>query len=127
MLVRRLDSQGEPCYGHGTTDFVTGADAVATLVGLAVRMNLGEWFFDASLGVAWWQQVDGQRQILGTSPVDLEFARAELLRVILSVQGVESVQDFALNFNAVNRTVEVVVRILTVYGVPRKIVERKHI
>jgi hypothetical protein len=124
MLVRRLDKNNEPCLGHGASDFVTGADAVATLVYLALKLNLGSWFLDTSLGTAWWQQDESQPQILGRMPADLDFAQSELKRVVLSTSGVASITSFAFNFDRVKRAAEITVVVMTVYGVPRTIVAR---
>jgi hypothetical protein len=121
MLVRRLDSNGEPCYGHGFSDFLAGADAVVTLVLLAIRTTLGEWFLDADLGVAWWMQEEGQRQILGQRPADLAFARSEFIRVVTSVQGVSAVEDLVLDINHATRELSASITVLTDYGAPRTI------
>jgi hypothetical protein len=127
MLVRRLDNDGQPCFGHGVSDFVTGADAVVVLVSLAVRLTLGEWFLDTSLGVAWWKQEDGQKQILGTRPADEAFSRSELVRVVLGVVGVSAIQQLQFFLDHSTREARVAIEILTIYGVPRKVQVRASI
>jgi len=121
MLVRRLDAKGEPCFGHGTSDFVTGADAVVVLVTLALRLTLGQWFLDTSLGVAWWTDDENADAILGRMPANIAFARSEILRVISTTQGVAKVIDLQVAFDHRSRTSAIDADILTDFGGPRKI------
>lgn len=118
-VVRRLDANGEPCYGHGASDFVTGSDAVVILCTLAIRLTLGRWFLDTSLGVAWLQE-EGQ-QILGQRPADVAFARSELLRVLWAVEGVDAVESLSVVLDSSTRKATVDVRILTAFGDTRTI------
>jgi hypothetical protein len=120
MMVRRLDENGQPCYGHGASDFVSGSDAVAVLCVLALRLNMTAWFLDASLGVRWLQDNEAQ-QILGRFPADVAFARSELLRVILGVAGVASVESLDIDFDHRTRSASASIVILTLFGDRRTI------
>lgn len=119
LVVRRLDDNGDPCYGHGPSDFVRDADAVVVLVTMAVSLTMGEWFLDTTLGPAWAHQ-DGQ-QIMGAMPADLAFMRSELVRVVAACPGVDSIIRADMDFDARTRVVSATVEILTVFGQPRTI------
>jgi hypothetical protein len=95
---------------------VSGLDAVVTTVRQAVKLTLGEWFLDTSLGVAWLDQAETSPQILGRMPVDLALARSEVVRATLAVEGVLSVT--ALNFDLARptRTLSATIYITTVYS-----------
>lgn len=120
MMVRRLDEKGEPCFGHGASDFISGTNAVVVLCWLAMRTTLGKWFMDASIGVAWWQQ-NGGEQILGQMPANLAFARSEIVRVLSAVEGVASIESVVIDLDTSLRRASVEVKILTIYGDTRTI------
>jgi hypothetical protein len=113
--VRRLDATGEPCYGHGKSDFLTGTDAVVVLCFLALRLNVGRWFLDTDAGVAW-TRTDGQQQILGQHPADVAFARSEIVRVLSAVEGLDSVESVVVSLDSSRRRLDGWVRIRTIFG-----------
>lgn len=119
MKIRRLDANGDPCFGHGDSDFVTDADAVYLACLLVVSMNYGEWFLDTTQGVRWWNQ-NGE-QIMGVMPADVAFARSDIVRAILERQGVASIEFADVAFDSATRQASCAVGILTEYGQPRTI------
>jgi hypothetical protein len=123
MKVRRIDANGDACFGHGESDWLHDADAVAQCVYSACKLTLGSWFLDTSLGVAWAQQPTGQPSILGRQ-FDQTFAESELKRVVLETSGVSAIQAFTLDYDSTARTLAASIDILTVYGAPRTIVAR---
>lgn len=126
MKVRRLDSNGDACFGHGESDWLHDADAVAQMVYTRVKLTLGSWFLDTSLGAAWSQQPSGQQAIIGRQ-FDQDFAQSEIKRVVLETSGVASIQSFSFNYDATARSASVTMDVLTIYGATRTIVARQDI
>ena len=123
MRVRRLDANGDMCFGHGDSDWLTDADAVAQVVYTTLKLTLGAWFLDTSLGVAWQQQPVGQPAIIGRQ-FDQAFAESELKRVVLETEGVSEISSFDFSYDSTARTFSAQIGVLTIYGAPRTIAAR---
>lgn len=71
-------------------------------VGQRIKQHLltikGEWFLDTELGVAWFSDILGQK----TSE---DAVRSLLINEILKVDGVDKIQDFAINFDEKTRKI----------------------
>lgn len=87
MRVRNIDSKNDWRFGHGNSDYVTEAYAVA----LDIKLKIQEWFRDCFFaeqnGIDW-------RTRLGTHD-QKELLDEDLLRTARSVNGVISI--FAFN------------------------------
>lgn len=101
-------------FGRGPTGFVSDGDAVAQCVYAALKLTLGEWFLDASKGVAWFRQPAGRPSIMDQQ-YDDAFLTAELKRVILKVDGVAAIAAFNFTLDRVTRKGVLNARISTIY------------
>lgn len=73
--------------GAGNIAVTTGPYAIAQDVASAVRVFLGECWYDATLGVAYLQQILGQKP-------SLQFMKAQFIAAGLTVPGVASIACF---------------------------------
>ena len=86
MRVRNVDSNNDWLFGHGTSDYVTEAYAVA----LDIKLKIQEWyrdcFFAEQNGIDWKMRLGAHKQ--------KEVLDSDLLRVANSVEGVVSIFGF---------------------------------
>lgn len=96
---------------------VSGAEAVAQRINILLRMIRGEWFAAMTKGMPWMEGngVDAQTAILGQAFVEVK-TRAEVRKIILSVDGVGVIERLAVVFNRTTRKVDIEWRITTVWG-----------
>lgn len=107
MKVRKLDEDGDMCFGHGSADFYEDcADGVAQNVRTRLSLWRGQWFIDTEEGTPWIQQVLGHRAV----------AEAVLRSRILETPGVVDITSFETVFNPETRKLTVSVTIETNYG-----------
>lgn len=92
----------------GSLVVVDGADALAQRIRCRVRLWLGEWFADTSIGVPW-------QQILGTKNAQ-SFAEATLRRVVATCPGVSHVDAFSFAFDGPRRAAAVGFRVTATDG-----------
>lgn len=108
MRVRKMDSNGDYVFGHGSLDFyVDEPAAVAQLVMTRLRLYKGEWMLDTSAGM-------DKDKILGTHTQSTR--DAEYQRVIVETDGVNSILEYASSLNSKTRAFTVTARIDTIYG-----------
>lgn len=60
MIYRRLDSNGDYIFGQGTTEFLSGVEAVAQAIVTHIKLLLGEWWEDVDNGTPLWQSILGK-------------------------------------------------------------------
>ena len=87
---------------------VSGADALAQRLRGRLRLWLGEWFGDTSIGIPW-------LQMLGTKDAQA-YAEATLRRVVSSCPGVAAVESFDFAFDGATRSAQVGFRARTADG-----------
>lgn len=98
-------------FAGGVLQFVSDAEAVAQAVRCELKTFLGEYFLDQTRGVPYIQL--GQNKT--TSP--LVFGSV-VRRIILSVQGMRSVDSMDFAFNPETRELSVAWSGTTIYGAP---------
>lgn len=60
ITYRKLDQNGDPLWGNGQGSFVSDIDAVAQIIYTRLRLLLGEWWENLSLGTPLFQSMLGQ-------------------------------------------------------------------
>lgn len=110
MRVRRLDKDGDMTFGSGGLNFLQdSADAVAQNIYTNLKLFLGEWFWDKSAGTDWFGKCLGKNTTTS--------AYNEIKRVILSVEGVTSVEDLSLSSDTDSRAITITGNVATKYGI----------
>ncbi len=89
--------------------FTTGLEAVTQAIELAVTLFEGEWFLDRELGVAYYQDVLGQK--FSQTAVIATFREN-----IAAVDDVTGIVTLTASFNGVTREVTVTWEVLTPFG-----------
>lgn len=96
MSDYRMDDNGDLDISNDTLHAVTGREAIAQEVRIALRFFLGEWFLDLDEGVPYFTDVFGKRK-------DVGLVRDLFRRRILSVPGVLNVPQLSLEFTPSER------------------------
>lgn len=113
MKVRKLDKDGD-IVTSGVT-WATEAEAVAQTVKTRLRLFLGEYFRDVTVGVPWLSQGNGEPGILakGFSQDQVE----SLLRLTISqTDEVLQILSFESTYDINTRKISIQTTILTKYG-----------
>ena len=109
MRYRKLDSDQDYSFGHGSADFWQDVpDAPAQAVVTRLHLEQGEWFLDTSEGMPWKTRVLGKY----TGPTRDVVIRSR----ILGSQGVTAIAAYASNLDRDTRAFGVNVTIDTQYG-----------
>lgn len=109
MRYRKLDSNGDFVFGHGTADYlINSSAAVAQAVLTALELFQGEWFLDNQAGVPYMQQILGYNT---QSLYDII-----LKQVIFNVQGVTGIVSYTSVLNPTTRKLTVTATINTQFG-----------
>jgi len=107
MTVRALDI-GEDITTSGT-QFTNGAEEVAQTVKTNLKLFLGEYFRDITIGTPWFQQILGKGASLDTR-------EALIKRQIIQTEGVDSISTFNTDFDLPTRGYTVSASIITQFG-----------
>ena len=108
MRVRSLDSAGDMTFGNGAANFATNSPAgVGQCISTRLRLILGEWFLDTTVGTDWGGKILGRH---GAASYD-----AEIKRVILSTPGVDSIVSYASALST-DRRLSIAATVLTIYS-----------
>ena len=113
MRVRKIGNDGD-IVTSGVT-WATDAEAVAQTVKTRLRLFLGEYFRDITVGVPWLDQGNGEAGILakGFSQDQVE----SLLRLtIQQTDGVLQILSFSSDYSIHTRKISIQTTILTKYG-----------
>lgn len=109
MKYRKLDSDGDYSFGHGSTDWWTDVpDAPAQAVHTRLGLWQGEWFLDSREGMPWTTEVLG-KYTESTRDVAIKDH-------ILQTEGVTSIEDYYSDLNRDTRFFSGGVTVNTVYG-----------
>ncbi len=108
MRVRMLDAGGDMTFGGGAANFHTNTPAgVAQRISTRLRLILGEWYLDTTVGTDWGGKILGRH---GTKSYD-----AEIKRVILGTAGVSSIASYSSALSS-DRELSVSAAVLTTYS-----------
>lgn len=104
---------------NGDLAFVTGADAVAQGIRIAIQMFNGEWFANLDVGIRYLENdhVTASQALLAEK-FNAVKARAEFRREILAVDGVAEITSLDVTFDRTSRTLKVVWAVRTIFGEP---------
>jgi hypothetical protein len=104
-----LDDDGEIHIDEEGLRLVSGAQAVAQLIRIAILLFLGEWFLNLEKGMPWFQEILGQK-------FDPVLIRQRLSERILAVPGVAEIMSVAVSFDPDSRAVTVDWEVRAAFG-----------
>ena len=108
MRIRSLDASGDWQFGRGLQSYVDGQLAILENVATRLRSWYGDCFFALEDGIDWQNRLGrmGQREAL----------ESEILTMILSTDGVLSVDDWSFEVDVGARRAVARYRINTIYS-----------
>ena len=109
MTVRRLDPTTGGIVTSGV-QFIRGRDEIAQTVRTRLRLFLGEYFRDITIGTPWFQSILVKSTTLSSKD-------AQLKRVITQTPGVTQLLDFNADYVIETRRYTITGQILTPFGV----------
>jgi len=100
-----LDADGDLLIATNSLSLVTGDDAIVQNLRIRFQFVLGEWFLDSRIGIPYFAE------ILIKNP-DLTRVRGIFRQAILTTPGIDSLEEFTLDFDrAIRRlTLEFIAR-----------------
>lgn len=110
VKYRKLTNDGDYSFGHNQNDFITDTAAVAQAIGTSIKLLLGEWWEDTSIGLPLFQNILGQP---GT-PENVQATDLLIQDVISNVDGVRRIKDFESSYES--RTYSMKCTVETIYG-----------
>ena len=110
MRYRKLDANLDYTFGHGGADYlIDSPQAVAQAIFTTLKLFLGEWFLDVTVGVPWLTQVVGKSQKDTYDQV--------IKNAIRGVQGVTNLNSYESSLDDFSRVLTIdQVKVDTVYG-----------
>lgn len=113
MRVRKLDANGDMCFGHGQKDFWRNVpEGPAQCAYTRLVFWYGEWFLDPTDGTPWNTQVLGKHTAQTRDPM--------IILRVSQTKGVEEVTQYSSSVNRETREFDASIVINTIYG-PAKI------
>jgi hypothetical protein len=95
-------------FGQGLNNFATDSEAVRINIAARIRVILGEWFMDMTIGVPYFQNPNlPAQQNITDKPVDLSFAEATLKAIILQTEDVIELISFNMVYNPQTRQLSI--------------------
>jgi hypothetical protein len=91
-----LDDDGDLLFENGNLSLTTGLEAIRQHVQVRFNFFLGEWGFDTTLGVPWFQS------ILVKAPAYAVVSQI-LKNVILNTPGVIELTEFSFDYDSATR------------------------
>jgi hypothetical protein len=109
LRYRKLDADGDYLFGSGFDNFyIDQPEAVAQAVATRLKLWLGEWFVDQTIGMPWLTEV------VGTGTMSLY--DGAIRSHIIDTQGVRRIVNYSSILNRDARALRVTALIDTVYG-----------
>lgn len=106
--VRRLDAAGDIMFGRGQASYLSGTEANAQRLRSNLRLILGEFFADTSVGVQTLPNENADAPpILGERP-NLAYARAVFTNAILGSDGIASIDSIEMVIDTPTRELSVI-------------------
>jgi hypothetical protein len=112
IIVRKLDANGDPMYGHGPADFISNIDAVAQIIMTKLKLFQGEWWENLSEGTPMFQSILGVAGA-GKRPGAIALI---LKNRILQAPYTTGVSQIATSFNATSRAFSFTCTVQTIFG-----------
>lgn len=110
MSIRAIDVvTGDWTFGQGRQNYLTGAAEINQDIATALKVFLGECFFDTSFGVDWFNLIGGRAQA----------AQAIILQcrtVISKRSGVTKINSVTASLDAHTRRLSISYNVSTVYS-----------
>jgi hypothetical protein len=97
IIVRKLDSNWDPCWGNGQNDYISDAEAVAQIIRQRLLLFQGEWWEDRTLGTPMFQK------ILGSSR-SIDAVTAIVKDEILDAPYVTGVTNLSVSYSSESRS-----------------------
>lgn len=99
LIVRRLDSTGDPTFGKGLQDCIGTSAATAQKCKCRLQLILGEWFLDTAAGIPWVVTDEGtEKAILGEMGTAV-YGESLIKQAILGTAGIATLNELSLDFN----------------------------
>ncbi len=112
ITVRRINSDGEPAFGHGADDFISDSAAVAQLIIQTILLLRGQWFESTDLGTPLYQGIFGS----ALNGANKAAASAILTNIILGVPYVTAVTSLILASNTSTRSTSIQFSVTTQFS-----------
>lgn len=112
MRYRKLDTNKDYAFGHGTRDFYADNEAVAQALSTRLRLFLGEWWEDLSLGLPMFQTILGKR----ATNDNLKAAELVINDTIIATKGVTRINSINVGIDAKTRTLSYRATVDTIYS-----------
>lgn len=103
MKTRRLVN-GDTTFGQGMASYLVGGEAVSQNVATRLRVVLGEYFLDQSIGIPYMPNAGAPgAQTFNQFPGNVAYASACLKACILDTDGVATLDAFTASFDHTTR------------------------
>lgn len=112
ILVQQLDSNNDPIEGPNGPVFLADLDAVTQIISTTLRLLLGEWFQDLTIGFPLFQKLLGS----SGSPTSQAGVMLIIQQTILSCPFVTQIVDFTFTRNSVTRQSVFTATVATAFG-----------
>jgi hypothetical protein len=96
IMVQQIDANCDPIEGPNGPVFLSDLDAVAQIIYTTLRLLLGEWFQNLTIGFPLFQSLIGA----SGSPTDQAGVMLIIQQTILSCPYVLQIVDFSFEFNS---------------------------
>lgn len=110
IKYRRLDENGDYCFGKGLGDFISEAEAVSQAIQTKLKLYEGEWWEDIKDGLPMFQKILGQRTPKSEVTNIIKNRILELKDYILELK------DVSFDYNQITRAYSFACTIITIYG-----------
>lgn len=112
MSVRAIDgiaaaNPGDWTFGQGQQNYLTGEAEINQDIATALKVFLGECFFDVSFGVDWWNLIGGNRE---------KSIILQCRRVIAARAGVTKITSVFAALDANSRALRISYNVSTVFS-----------
>lgn len=110
MRYRRLDENGDYCFGNNSLDYIDGNEAIAQAIKTKVMLFYQEWWENISIGIPMFQSIVGK-----VANQNLNMTATLLLTDrIKEVEGVVSVGNISIEKD--NRSISFEIEVETIFG-----------
>lgn len=112
IMVQQIDANCDPIEGPNGPVFLSDLDAVAQIIYTTLRLLLGEWFQNLTIGFPLFQSLIGA----SGSPTDQAGVMLIIQQTILSCPYVLQIVDFRFEFNSATMASTFTAIVSTAFG-----------